>query len=211
MNDPDAGSGSPERGGAPPSPRASGLNPPPGLMMTPPTPPFLGGDEPLGTSIPTSLPLEVERWTTENVSEWLASVDLPRLAPPFAEQGIDGYLLLRLTERDLDQDLAIPSNLQRVKVFRAIANLRRVVAAAAPDTSSYPTTRDSDSAVSPKHRRQSSSSGAGAAGSGLVRESSGTPSAVSGSGSEPRTIGGDDRFDRFDRFTAADVSWLQAV
>ena len=116
-------------------------------MMTLPTPPFLGGDEPLGTSIPTSLPLEVERWTTENVSEWLASIDLPRLAPPFAEQGIDGYLLLRLTERDLDQDLAIASNLQRVKVFRAIANLRRVVGAAAPDTNSYPTTRDSDSAA----------------------------------------------------------------
>ena len=69
------------------------------------------------------LPREVDTWTSEDVSEWLHAVGLEPLAEAFAEHGIDGYLLLRLTEHDLDRDLRIPSNLQRVKVYRAIENL----------------------------------------------------------------------------------------
>jgi hypothetical protein len=42
------------------------------------------------------------------------------------QRGIDGYLLERLTEPDLDQELNIGSNLQRVKIFRAITNLKRM-------------------------------------------------------------------------------------
>ena len=53
------------------------------------------------------LPREVDTWTSEDVSEWLRAVGLEPLAKAFAEHGIDGYLLLRLTEHDLDRDLPL--------------------------------------------------------------------------------------------------------
>lgn len=81
------------------------------------------------------LPREVGTWTSGDVGEWLHAVGLASLTGAFAEHGIDGYLLLRLTEHDLDRDLAIPSNLQRVKVYRAIENLRRTVRGGVRDTS----------------------------------------------------------------------------
>ena len=42
----------------------------------------------------------------------------------FSDSGIDGYCLVRMTEVDLEQELQIKSNLERVKVFRAIKVLR---------------------------------------------------------------------------------------
>ena len=62
----------------------------------------------------------VENWTEQNVEEWLMSVGLKNVVKTFLEHGIDGYLLERLTETDLDQELNIASNLQRVKIIRAI-------------------------------------------------------------------------------------------
>lgn len=86
------------------------LHPPPGLLMRMPS------LEPAGFDVETRhssvLPTEVEQWTSENVLEWLNAVGLRALSANFQTHGIDGYLLLRLTEHDLDRDLEIPSNLQ---------------------------------------------------------------------------------------------------
>ena len=93
------------------------------------------------------LPREVDTWTSEDVSEWLHAVGLEPLAEAFAEHGIDGYLLLRLTENDLDRDLHIPSNLQRVKVYRAIENLRRTTTGRGTHSHASPITFDATTTI----------------------------------------------------------------
>jgi hypothetical protein len=107
------------------------LHPPPGLLMRMPSLEPAGFD--VETRYSSVLPTEVEQWTSENVLEWLNAVGLRALSANFQTHGINGYLLLRLTEHDLDRDLEIPSNLQRVKVYRAIGNLRRTLNGRTPN------------------------------------------------------------------------------
>ena len=69
---------------------------------------------------------DVDNWTVQNVEEWCTLHGLKKVAKNFVEHGIDGYLLMRLAEADLAQELNIESNLQRVKIMRAINNLKRM-------------------------------------------------------------------------------------
>jgi hypothetical protein len=164
------------------------------------------------------LPREVDTWTSEDVSEWLNAVGLEPLAEAFAEHGIDGYLLLRLTEHDLDRDLRIPSNLQRVKVYRAIENLRRTTTGRGTHSHASPITFDATTTItsgretgahlrSDGARSSASHSHASASDkkSPTKASSDGTsarPSFVSVSVASDGTGGGG---------VEADVSWLQYV
>lgn len=210
-------------------PRPSGsrylnLTPPPGLMTTMlPNPQRApaplrqssgvstdsGGGGSFGGDIGafTMLPREVDTWTTENVSEWLAGVGLAQLAPAFAQHGIDGFLLLRLTERDLDTDLHIPSNLQRVKVYRAISNLRRVHGGPSSHEVSTPTEEYARASTSEGRPFPGGSSDSSQKPSG--RGASRRDDSFSDGSRDDRTPGSSARGDP--DLIETDVSWIQYV
>ena len=164
------------------------------------------------------LPREVDTWTSEDVSEWLHAVGLEPLAEAFAEHGIDGYLLLRLTEHDLDRDLRIPSNLQRVKVYRAIENLRRTVTGRGSHSHASPITFGATTTITSGKETGTHSSASRSRGSerreGSEKKSPGKASSASdgmdksarsfasASNASDGASGGD---------VEADVSWLQYV
>ena len=72
----------------------------------------------------------VEAWTIRDVSEWLKSSELDELVDKFAKAKVNGYELLRLTEKDLRDSLNLDRNLERVRVIRAINVLRASAGAA---------------------------------------------------------------------------------
>ena len=72
----------------------------------------------------------VDAWTVQDVSEWLRSIELEELVERFAKAKINGYELLRLTEKDLRESLHLERNLERVRAIRAINVLRASAGAA---------------------------------------------------------------------------------
>jgi hypothetical protein len=151
------------------------------------------------------LPREVDTWTSEDVSEWLRAVGLEPLAKAFAEHGIDGYLLLRLTEHDLDRDLRIPSNLQRVKVYRAIENLRRTVMGRVSYSHASPVTFDAATSVVSGRETGTHSSAS------RQEESEKKSPGISSSGKSTRSSASASNASDGAGGVEADVSWLQYI
>ena len=80
----------------------------------------------------------VDAWSVADVSEWLKSSNLDELVDKFAAAKVNGYELLRLTESDLRKSLQLESNLERVRVIRAINILRASAGAADAETDELP-------------------------------------------------------------------------
>ena len=63
-------------------------------------------------------------WNHEDVGVWAAGLGLARLAAALRRSGVDGQLLLTLTEADIRNDLGITNDLQVRKVLMALGKLR---------------------------------------------------------------------------------------
>eukprot|EP01052_Picozoa_sp_SAG31_P040827 SAG31_NODE_6018_length_2209_cov_1.239810_3_plen_281_part_01 len=70
-------------------------------------------------------------WTVEEVGRWLIEIGLGVHRRVFAEQEIDGRLLLLLTTEDLKTDLGIGSNLQAKRIISKISLLQEQIASSA--------------------------------------------------------------------------------
>lgn len=64
------------------------------------------------------------KWTEANVSEWLRDEGLSRLVGTFAEQHIDGSVLLTLRGDELRDELGITSLGDRKRILAAIDRLQ---------------------------------------------------------------------------------------
>ena len=63
-------------------------------------------------------------WNGEDVVEWLRYIGLEQYAPNFSQLKIDGYLILDLTEDDLEGELQVSVKLHRKKIMKAIQELK---------------------------------------------------------------------------------------
>lgn len=63
-------------------------------------------------------------WNYQDVDAWATSIGLRPLASSLRRNGVDGQLLLTLTENDIRKDLSISNDLQVRKVMLAIQKLR---------------------------------------------------------------------------------------
>jgi hypothetical protein len=63
-------------------------------------------------------------WNHDDVGAWAVSLGLPALARGLRNNGVDGQLLLSLSEKDVRKDLAIANDLQIRKIMSAIEKLR---------------------------------------------------------------------------------------
>jgi pSer/pThr/pTyr-binding forkhead associated (FHA) protein len=63
------------------------------------------------------------KWTPSQVGEWLGSIELPQYKSKFEALGIDGSLLLLMTEADLLNDFEIHIRLHRYKILESLKKL----------------------------------------------------------------------------------------
>lgn len=64
-------------------------------------------------------------WSYDDVGVWAAGLGLDALAAGLRRNGVDGQLLLSLTEKDIRTDLGIANDLQVRKIEQALQKLRR--------------------------------------------------------------------------------------
>lgn len=69
-------------------------------------------------------------WQVSDVLDWLRSLDLSQYVGQFESLGIDGALLLQITDEDLAHDLGVTVRLHRVKLLSHIELLRSMQSAA---------------------------------------------------------------------------------
>ena len=72
------------------------------------------------------------QWSIAEVKSWLKSLDFIQYMKKFEELGIDGKLLLEITETDLQNDLNIQIRLHRLKILDSIKSLKSQQPLAAP-------------------------------------------------------------------------------
>ena len=80
----------------------------------------------------TSDPAAVSEWTSAHVAEWLHQQGMFQYVEAFSRHGVDGEILLTLTEQELREDLKMRQIATRRKLFRAINALRESPAQANP-------------------------------------------------------------------------------
>jgi serine/threonine protein kinase len=78
-------------------------------------------------------PLTVEEWNVEDVTNWLAKIDLPQYQSIFLHNSIDGSMLLGLSDKDLLQACGITNDMHRRKIITK-AHARQEAAMASINT-----------------------------------------------------------------------------
>lgn len=91
-------------------------------------------------------------WKTADVLTWLKIIGLEQYNEAFNELKIDGYLILDLTDQDLEEELKIASKLHRKKLLKAIGTLR--------EYNEFLAAREADTLKSSPNRPQSGAEGA---------------------------------------------------
>jgi hypothetical protein len=67
----------------------------------------------------------VAEWKVGDVSEWLASIELPMHVDAFKSHSVNGKMLLALSDQDLYSTLSVVSPLHRKKLLMEISALRK--------------------------------------------------------------------------------------
>lgn len=67
-----------------------------------------------------------EEWSGADVVEWLRHLELEQYAQNFSNLSVDGYIILDLTEEDLEGELNVSVRLHRKKLLKAIEELRQI-------------------------------------------------------------------------------------
>ncbi|XP_054858046.1 NAD(+) hydrolase SARM1 [Eublepharis macularius] len=78
----------------------------------------------MGEEVPQRLLPTVPNWKPLEVQKWLQQIGFLKYCPHFLERQIDGDLLLRLTEEDLQVDLGMDSSITRKRFFRELTELK---------------------------------------------------------------------------------------
>ncbi|KAI6201066.1 ADP-ribosyl cyclase/cyclic ADP-ribose hydrolase [Aphelenchoides besseyi] len=78
----------------------------------------------IGEEVPYKLSQQVPLWTISDVQYWVEKIGFGVFSEKFASQMVDGDLLLRLTEKELEEDLSIKSGLLRKRFMRELESLK---------------------------------------------------------------------------------------
>ncbi|XP_061461148.1 NAD(+) hydrolase SARM1 [Rhineura floridana] len=78
----------------------------------------------MGEEVPRRLLPTVPNWKPLEVQKWLQQIGFVKYCPKFLEHQVDGDLLLRLTEEDLQGDLGMASSITRKRFFRELTELK---------------------------------------------------------------------------------------
>ncbi|CAO4371157.1 unnamed protein product [Caenorhabditis nigoni] len=76
---------------------------------------------------PEKMPPQVPEWTKDDVACWLKRTEFEAYINNFLGQGVDGDLLLQLTENELVEDLGMSSGLHRKRFLRELHKLKMSV------------------------------------------------------------------------------------
>ena len=72
----------------------------------------------LGHDLPYEISYQVTTWSKEDVKEWLKHIGFSNFADTFMENGVDGDLLLQLSEEMLQEDILMKNGILRRKFLR---------------------------------------------------------------------------------------------
>ncbi|XP_005327873.2 NAD(+) hydrolase SARM1 [Ictidomys tridecemlineatus] len=78
----------------------------------------------LGEEVPRRILPCVASWKEAEVQTWLQQIGFSQYCESFREQQVDGDLLLRLTEEELQADLGMKSSITRKRFFRELTELK---------------------------------------------------------------------------------------
>ncbi|XP_042298369.1 NAD(+) hydrolase SARM1 [Sceloporus undulatus] len=78
----------------------------------------------MGEEVPRRLLPSVPNWKPLEVQKWLQQIGFVKYCPRFLEHQVDGDLLLRLTEEELEEDLGVTSSIARKRFFRELTELK---------------------------------------------------------------------------------------
>ncbi|KAM4821929.1 NAD(+) hydrolase SARM1 isoform X2 [Urocitellus parryii] len=78
----------------------------------------------LGEEVPRRILPSVASWKEAEVQTWLQQIGFSHYCESFREQQVDGDLLLRLTEEELQADLGMKSSITRKRFFRELTELK---------------------------------------------------------------------------------------
>uniref|UniRef100_A0A8D1J911 NAD(+) hydrolase SARM1 n=1 Tax=Sus scrofa TaxID=9823 RepID=A0A8D1J911_PIG len=78
----------------------------------------------LGEEVPRPILPCVASWKEAEVQTWLQQIGFSQYCESFREQQVDGDLLLRLTEEELQTDLGMKSGITRKRFFRELTELK---------------------------------------------------------------------------------------
>uniref|UniRef100_A0A673VAI6 NAD(+) hydrolase SARM1 n=1 Tax=Suricata suricatta TaxID=37032 RepID=A0A673VAI6_SURSU len=78
----------------------------------------------LGEEVPRPILPCVASWKEAEVQTWLQQIGFSHYCESFREQQVDGDLLLRLTEEELQADLGMKSGITRKRFFRELTELK---------------------------------------------------------------------------------------
>ncbi|KAM5273310.1 NAD(+) hydrolase SARM1 [Ctenodactylus gundi] len=78
----------------------------------------------LGEEVPRRIQPCVASWKEVEVQTWLQQIGFSQYCESFREQQVDGDLLLRLTEEELQTDLGMKSAITRKRFFRELTELK---------------------------------------------------------------------------------------
>ncbi|KAJ7309042.1 hypothetical protein JRQ81_008331 [Phrynocephalus forsythii] len=78
----------------------------------------------MGEEVPRRLLPSVPNWKPPEVQQWLQQIGFVTYCPTFLEHQVDGDLLLKLTEEDLEADLGMTSSITKKRFFRELTELK---------------------------------------------------------------------------------------
>ncbi|XP_072834805.1 NAD(+) hydrolase SARM1 [Pogona vitticeps] len=104
----------------------------------------------MGEEVPRRLLPSVPNWKPPEVQKWLQQIGFAQHCPKFLEHQVDGDLLLRLTEEELEVDLGMTSRITRKRFFRELTELKTYANYSTCDRSNL---ADWLSSVEPKFRQ----------------------------------------------------------
>ncbi|XP_058139789.1 NAD(+) hydrolase SARM1 [Dasypus novemcinctus] len=78
----------------------------------------------VGEEVPRPILPCVASWKEAEVQTWLQQIGFSQFCESFREQQVDGDLLLRLTEEELQTDLGMKSRITRKRFFRELTELK---------------------------------------------------------------------------------------
>ncbi|XP_042686211.1 NAD(+) hydrolase SARM1 isoform X1 [Centrocercus urophasianus] len=78
----------------------------------------------IGEEVPRRILPTVPNWKPCEVQTWLQQIGFTKFCPNFLEHQVDGDILLRLTEEELQEDLGMGSSITRKRFFRELTELK---------------------------------------------------------------------------------------
>ncbi|XP_059217104.1 NAD(+) hydrolase sarm1 isoform X5 [Stomoxys calcitrans] len=88
----------------------------------------------IGETVPHKLSQQVPLWSVEDVQEWVKQIGFGQFDRQFEESQVDGDLLLKLTDKNLRDDIGIMNGILLKRFERELQNLKRMADYSSKDT-----------------------------------------------------------------------------